>query len=240
MSQWLASAGFAESTVAWLALDPGDADIFRFLSHLVAAIRITEPRVGVDTIALLEAGGAGQAEDAVVSLVNDLDLLAGPIVLALDDYHVIDAADVHEAVTFMLDNLPPHVTIAMSTRADPPLPLSRLRARGELVELRAADLRFTSEETSSFLNEVMALRLEPKQVAALNARTEGWITGLQLAALSLSTSVSGPDEATAVTRFVEAFTGSHRYVLDYLVEEVWTGSRPTYGTFCSTRPSSIS
>ncbi len=219
MSQWLRSPGVEGASVAWLALDAGDAELQRFLSHLVAAIQTAEPAVGVETLALLQAGGGADAHEALVSLVNDLDLLAGPIVLALDDYHVIDAADVHEAVTFLLDNLPPRVTIAMSTRVDPPLPLSRLRARAELVELRAADLRFTEEEARAFLNDVMTLGLEPEQVVALAARTEGWAAGLQLAALSIAPTQAGRDVA-AVGEFVDAFTGSHRYVLDYLVEEV--------------------
>ena len=126
--------------MAWLALDPGDADLRLFLTHLVAAIQTVEPEAGVDALALLEAGAATPTDAVLVSLINDLDVLAGPTVIALDDYHVIDGAAVHEAVTFLLDNLPPQVTLAMTTRADPPLPLSRLRARGELVEVRAADL----------------------------------------------------------------------------------------------------
>jgi LuxR family maltose regulon positive regulatory protein len=141
------------------------------------------------------------------------------MVVALDDYHVIDGAAVHEAVTFLVDNLPPQVTLAMATRADPPLPLSRLRARGELVEVRAADLRFTTDEAELFLNEVMGLKLEPALVAALEARTEGWAAGLQLAALSARTRAGG-DGSGDVAGFVEAFSGSHRFVLDYLVEEV--------------------
>jgi len=126
-------------------------------------------------------------EDVLVSLIDDLDLLAGSTVVALDDYHVIDSAAIHEAVTFLLDNLPPQVTLAMTTRADPPLPLSRLRARGELVEVRAAELRFTADEAEAFLNEVMGLELEPALVTALETRTEGWAAGLQLAALSADT-----------------------------------------------------
>ena len=219
LTQWLTSTGVEGRSVAWLALDAGDAELGRFLSHLVAAIQTAEPAVGVETMALLEAGGGADAHEALVSLVNDLDLLAGPLVLALDDYHVIDATDVHEAVTFLLDNLPPGVTIAMTSRADPPFPLSRLRARAELVELRAADLRFTEEEARAFLNDVMTLGLEPEQVTALAARTEGWAAGLQLAALSIATTEAGRDVAT-VGKFVDAFTGSHRYVLDYLLEEV--------------------
>ena len=138
--------------------------------------------------------------------------------MALDDYHRIDAPAVHDAVAFLLDNLPPRVTLAMTTRADPPLPLSRLRVRGELLELRASDLRFTAEEAEAFLNDAMGLRLDPSLVAALEARTEGWAAGLQLAALSVRGHAAGT--ADDVADFVESFTGSHRLVLDYLVEEV--------------------
>ena len=140
LAQWLAAAESVAAQVAWLALDPGDADLQLFLTHLVAAIQTAEPEAGVDALALLGAGGTTPTEAVLVSLINDLDVLAGPMVVALDDYHVINGAAVHEAVTFLLENLPPQVTLAMSTRADPPLPLSRLRARGELVEVRAADL----------------------------------------------------------------------------------------------------
>ena len=134
----------AGARVAWLSLDAGDADLRRFLTHLVAALQVSSPEVGAEAAALLEGDRAFRAEDVLASLVDDLDALPGPTVIALDDYHVVDAADVHEAVTFLLDNLPPQVTLAMTTRADPPLPLSRLRARGELLEIRAADLRFTA------------------------------------------------------------------------------------------------
>ena len=194
-----------------------------FLTHLVAAIQTAEPEVGADALALLGAGAATPTEAVLVSLINDLDVLAGPMVVALDDYHVIDGAAVHEAVTFLLDNLPPQVTLAMTTRADPPLPLSRLRARGELVEVRAADLRFTTDEAGMFLNDVMGLQLEPALVAALEARTEGWAAGLQLAALSARTHAGVADGSGDVAGFVEAFSGSHRFVLDYLVEEVLGG-----------------
>lgn len=222
-----APAGFGKTTLlaqglaswprtAWLSLDGGDADLRSFLSHLTAAIQTVEPEVGVDALALLEPGSTVAPESALVSLINDLDVLAGPTVLALDDYHVIDEPAVHEAMTFLLDNLPPHVTVAMTTRADPPFPLSRLRARGELVEVRAADLRFTADEAETFLNDVMELRLDPVLVGTLEARTEGWAAGLQLAALSARTHADAGD----IARFVEAFSGSHRFVLDYLVEEV--------------------
>ena len=219
LAQWLA-AEKSHRRVAWLALDPGDADLRLFLTHLVAAIQTAEPEAGIDALALLEAGGTTPADAVLVSLINDLDVLAGPTVVALDDYHVIDGAAVHEAVIFLLDNLPPQVTLAITTRADPPLPLARLRARGELVEVRAADLRFTAGEAEVFLNEVMGLQLEPALVAALEARTEGWVAGLQLAALSARSHVGAAGGSGDVAGFVEAFSGSHRFVLDYLVEEV--------------------
>src|SRR3982751_222050 len=220
LAQWLTAAEGSQRRVAWLALDPGDADLRLFLTHVAAAIQTVEPEAGVDALALLEAGATPPPDAVLVSLINDLDVLAGPTVVALDDYHVIDAAAVHEAVTFLLDNLPPQVTLAMTTRADPPLPLSRLRARGELVEVRAADLRFTTGEAQTFLNEVMGLQLESALVAALETRTEGWAAGLQLAALSARTHAGAPDGSGDVAGFVEAFSGSHRFVLDYLVEEV--------------------
>jgi LuxR family maltose regulon positive regulatory protein len=217
LAQWLAATAKPERAVAWLALDPGDADLRPFLTHLVAAIQIAAPGAGADALALLQAGGGTPTDAVLISLINDLDLLAGPLVVALDDYHVIDGAAVHEAVAFLVDNLPPQVTLAMTTRADPPLPLSRLRARGELVEVRAADLRFTADEAETFLNDVMGLRLEPALVAALETRTEGWAAGLHLAALSARTHAG---DAADVAGFVAAFSGSHRFVLDYLVEEV--------------------
>ncbi|HWT22931.1 MAG TPA: LuxR C-terminal-related transcriptional regulator [Solirubrobacteraceae bacterium] len=220
LAQWLAAAESSQRRVAWLALDPGDADLRQFLTHLVAAIQTAEPDAGGDALALLEARADTAADPVLVSLINDLDVLAGPTVVALDDYHVIDVPGVHEAVTFLLDNLPPHVTLAMTTRADPPLPLARLRARGELVEVRAADLRFTAGEAETFLNEVMELQLDPTLVAALEARTEGWAAGLQLAALSARTHAGGAGGSGDVSGFVEAFSGSHRFILDYLVEEV--------------------
>ncbi|MFL5864194.1 MAG: hypothetical protein ACJ780_26065, partial [Solirubrobacteraceae bacterium] len=222
LAQWLAGEG-AQRPVAWLALDPGDADLRLFLIHLVAAIQIAVPEAGVDALAVLETGAAAATEVALVSLIGDLDVLAGPTVLALDDYHVIDGTAVHEAVRFLLDNLPPQVTLAIATRADPPLPLARLRARGELVEVRATDLRFTSDEAEAFLNGVMGLRLESALVDALEARTEGWPVGLQLAALSARTHADGPHGSETVAEFVEAFSGSHRFVLDYLVAEVLAG-----------------
>lgn len=220
LAQWLATAEKSQRRVAWLALDPGDADLRVFLTHLVAAIQTAAPEAGVDAVAILDAGGTTPTEAVLVSLINDLDALAGPTVVALDDYHVVDAAAVHDAVTFLLDNLPQQVTLAMTTRADPPLPLARLRARGELVEVRATDLKFTAGEAEEFLNDMMGLQLEPSLVGALEARTEGWAAGLQLAALSARARAGAADGCGDVAGFVEEFSGSHRFILDYLVEEV--------------------
>ncbi len=204
-----APAGFGKTTlvsdwverttrrVAWLSLDAGDNDPNRFLAHVVAAL------LGPDT----------PGETTPAMLVNELAGAAEEIVLVLDDYHVIEAPAVHDSVTFLVDHLPAEVQLLISSRSDPPLPLPRLRTRGQLTELRAADLRFTPDEAADFLNRVMGLSLSAEDVEALEHRTEGWVAGLQLAALSLR----DRDDASA---FIEAFTGSHRFVLDYLVEEV--------------------
>ena len=213
LSQWLATGAELAAHVAWLSLDEGDNDPRRFLAHLVAALRAGNPDGVADTTALVETGGEVPAETVLTTLVNDLDEVDGTTVLTLDDYHVIDEAGVHDAVRFLLEHLPPRATLAMATRADPPLPLARLRSRAELVELRASDLRFTPAEADAFLNQVMGLDINADQVAALDARTEGWAAGLQLAGLSMR----GHDQTAA---FVDAFTGSHRFVLDYLIEEV--------------------
>jgi ATP/maltotriose-dependent transcriptional regulator MalT len=200
LGDWLAHLGRAR--VAWLSLDAGDNDLERLLAHLVAGLR---------------AAGLPVADGPVLAaLVNHVPAAGEQWVLVLDDYHVIEAAEVHEAVTFLLDHLPGHLRLLIATRADPPLPLARLRARGELTELRAADLRFTVAEAREFLNQVMGLDLTAGAVMALEARTEGWIAGLQLAALSLR-DIPAPG---AVDGFIAAFTGSHRFVLDYLADEV--------------------
>jgi LuxR family transcriptional regulator, maltose regulon positive regulatory protein len=231
LTQWLTSGGHdaaghgptaQHARVAWLSLDANDSEPRRFLTRLVAALQVTSPDVGADALALLDTDRALPTDAVLVSLVNDLDGLSGPTVLALDDYHVIEEPAVHESVQFLLDHALPRVTLAITTRADPPFPLARLRSRGELLELRASDLRFTPEEAEAFLNEVMGLDLAPAHVAALDDRTEGWAAGLQLAALAARSRSRGGD-ADGVDNFVNAFTGSHRFVLDYLVEEVLAG-----------------
>ena len=209
LCQWLADS--TQIHVAWLSLDEADNDPARFLEHVVAALQV----VGQFSEAseLMAPGSEVPAEAVLTTVVNDLDVQPGRTLLVLDDYHVIEAPEVHRAVTFLVDNLPPNAGLAVATRADPPLPLPRLRARGELVELRASDLRFTPDEADAFLTHVMGLDLDNTQVAALETRTEGWVAGLQLAGLSLR----GVEDTT---EFVDAFTGSHRFILDYLVEEV--------------------
>lgn len=214
LGQW---AGGPEQALAWLSLDPDDDDLPRFLTHLVAAVRQAAPQVGADAEALLAAAPGTSAEAVVASLVADLDADPAPLTVALDDFHVIEAAPVHDAVTLLLGSLPPHVTLAIATRADPSLPLARLRARGELLEVRAADLRFTTAEATAFLADVMRLDLTAEQVGALAARTEGWAVGLQLAALTARDLLS---RGEPVAGFVDDFAGSTRFVLDYLVEEV--------------------
>ncbi len=209
--------------VAWLSLDEGDNDSERFLSHLIAALSTTG-EVATEAAQLLEAAAKPPMEAVLTSVVNDLDQAEEQRVLVLDDYHVIESQAVHRAVTFLLEHLPPHAGLAIATRADPPLPLPRLRARGELVELRAADLRFTPTETGQFLTDVMGVDLTQDQIDALANRTEGWVAGLQLAGLSLR-------QVEDTAGFVEAFTGTHRFVLDYLVDEVLRRQQPDIRRF---------
>jgi LuxR family maltose regulon positive regulatory protein len=228
LSQWLLQWRTAEQDgcrrVAWLSLDTEDSDPRCFLANVLAAIQATAPQIGGEAAALLQSDSATVVPGVLANLINDLDSLDGPIVLALDDYHVIESQEVHEAVAFLLEHLPADASVAITTRADPPLPVTRLRTRGELLELRAADLRSTPPEAAAFLNDVMGLDLEPGQVDALASRTEGWAAGLQLAGLSLRNR-GGAGE------FIEAFRGSHRFVLDYLVEEVLNGQPRTVRSF---------
>ncbi len=213
--------------VAWLSLDADDDESRAFLRHLVAALQIVSPAVGSEALALIEPGGEARTEDVVACILDDLDALEGATIIAFDDFHAIQAPAVQAAVAFLLEHLPPQVTVAMTTRADPPLPLARMRARGELVELRATDLRFTDQEAASFLNDVMGLALEPALVSALGLRTEGWAAGLQLAALSARGHAARPEHpgSGGTAAFVRDFSGSHRFVLDYLMEEV-LGTQP--------------
>ncbi len=209
---WHAEASRGGRSLAWVSLDADDNEPLRFWTYVLTALNTLHPGVGETPLALLYAASS-PIEAVLTPLLNALIELPTETVLVLDDYHFIEAQPIHNALTYLVEHLPANVHLVLASRSDPPLPLARLRARGALSELRAATLRFTVEETTAFLTEVMGLLLSTEQVAALQERTEGWITGLQLAALSLQ----GREE---VAGFIEAFTGSHRYVVDYLVEEV--------------------
>ena len=207
-----AHASSKRQKVAWLSLDRTDNDPGIFWSDVVAALQTTTPGVGATLLSNLRAGQQ-PTEHALAGLVNDLSLEADVVYLVLDDYHLIEQPEIHTGVTFVLEHLPPHIHLVMSTRVDPPLPLARLRAQGELVEVRSADLRFTGDEAAAYFNGEMRLGLSSANIATLEERTEGWVAALQLAALSMQ----GRED---VTDFVEGFAGNDRYVFDYLVEEV--------------------
>jgi LuxR family transcriptional regulator, maltose regulon positive regulatory protein len=212
LTEWLASVAAGERSVAWLSLDQRDNDPALFWTYLVAALRTAAPEVGAGTLALLQSPQAS-TEAVLATLVNDLSALPDDVVLVLDDYHVIDAPEVQDGMSFLVEHLPAQVHLVAAGRADPALPLARLRARGDLVELRAADLRFTADEAAAYLTVAMGLALTAEDVATLEQRTEGWIAALQLAALSMR----GRDD---VPGFIAGFAGDDRYVVDFLVEEV--------------------
>ena len=179
VGEWVAGCG---RPAAWLSLDEGDSDPSRFLTYLIAALQTVAPGVGEGVLAVLQSPQPPPLESTLTALLNDIAAIPSDVVLVLDDYHVLDAKPVDDALAFLVEHLPPQMHLVIATREDPALPLARLRARGQLTELRAADLRFTPAEAAAFLNEVMGLDLSTEEVAALEARTEGWIAGLQLAA----------------------------------------------------------
>jgi LuxR family maltose regulon positive regulatory protein len=209
----LAASPASGMSVAWLSLDPADNDPLAFWRYVISALQTTAPSVGAQALALLEVSQPPPIETVLSMLVNDLAAAPADVVLVLDDYHLVDASEIQRGMAFLLDHLPPRAHVVMATRSDPALPLARLRSRGELLEIRAADLRLTPDEAASYLNDVMGLGLGPGDVDALEGRTEGWVAALQLAALS----IRGRDDASG---FIAAFAGDDRYVVDYLVEEV--------------------
>ncbi|HNT77027.1 MAG TPA: LuxR C-terminal-related transcriptional regulator [Anaerolineae bacterium] len=216
LSEWASqrigeSAG--EQPVAWLSLDDADSNPTRFWTYFIAALQTVIPDVGAGVADALQSPQPPPIELLLTNLLNEIAAIPERFVLVLDDYHVIESSTVDAALAFLLEHLPSPLHLVIASREDPQLPLARLRARGQLAELRAADLRFTPAEAADFLNRVMGLSLSGEDVAALEARTEGWIAGLQLAALSMQ---GQPD----VAGFIRSFTGSHHFVLDYLVEEV--------------------
>jgi LuxR family transcriptional regulator, maltose regulon positive regulatory protein len=221
ISQWLAGCG---RPAAWLSLDEGDNDTIRFLSYLVAALQTVAPQIGAGAVAALQSPQPPPTEWFLTALVNEMAAIPDDFIVVLDDYHRIASSAVDTALTFLLAHTPPQAHLVIATREDPPFPLARLRARGQLNELRAADLRFTLAEAADFLNRAMGLNLSAEAVAALASRTEGWIAGLQLAAISMQ----GHEDAAA---FIKSFTGSHHFVLDYLVEEVLGQQSDSVQTF---------
>jgi LuxR family maltose regulon positive regulatory protein len=220
-----APAGFGKTTLvsawvqglerptAWVSLDEGENDPTRFLTYFITAVQTIDVNMGAGVMSALDSPQPPPLDAMLTALFNDLATIPEPFILVLDDYHVLQSQAVDQALTALVEHLPPQMHLVIATREDPQLPLARLRARGHLTELRAADLRFTPSEAAAFLTQVMSLALSAEDIAALERRTEGWIAGLQLAAISLQ---GQPDP----TSFIQSFTGSHRFVLDYLLEEV--------------------
>jgi LuxR family maltose regulon positive regulatory protein len=220
-----ASAGFGKTTlvadwcrqadhsITWLSLDKNDNDPIRFFGYLIAALQKIDPEICRSAQSILHSPQPLNLEPVLVNLINEISETLKPFFLILDDYHVIETPELHQAVSFLLDHAPNHMHMTILTRSDPPLPIARLRGKGQLTELHTADLRFNADETESFLIHRMDLPLSNKEVISLKNRTEGWIVGLQLAALSLQ----GHDDKSA---FIHAFTGSQRFILDYLTEDV--------------------
>ena len=183
VSEWVTSG---DRSTAWLSLDDRDSDLTRFLIYLVAALRMVMPKLGEEVLQALQAAQSQPPTESILTaLLNEITIIPAPSLLVLDDYHVIESSAVDEALTFLVEHLPPQMHLVITTREDPALPIPRLRVRRQLTELRAADLRFTPVEAAEFLNQVMNLNLSAEDIAALETRTEGWIAGLQLAALSM-------------------------------------------------------
>lgn len=211
LADWLANLVVAGGLVAWLSLDDGDNEPSVFWAHLAAAIQTAFARAGTTSPDLPTSGPIEQGTVAI--LLNQLATTATPILIVLDDLHLADRADIHEQLAFFIEHLPPHIHVVISTRADPGIPLARLRARRDLVEVRSSDLRFTPDEVVAYLNDMAGISLSLADAATLESKTEGWIAALQLAVISLE----GRDDPKT---FIEAFAGSSRYIVDYLVEEV--------------------
>ncbi|MCZ7544242.1 MAG: LuxR C-terminal-related transcriptional regulator [Anaerolineae bacterium] len=210
---WLSSEAGSAVPVAWLSLDDDDNDPTRFLTYLVSALTSATSVDGDAALSLLRSPQPPPPKAILTVLLSRLEAVPHRFALVLDDYHLITAAPVHEAMTFLLEHLPPQMCMVISSREDPPFPMARLRGRGQLTEIRADDLRFTVEEAGQFLWQMSGIKLDADQVMELDTRTEGWIAGLQLAALAMR----GRED---ISGFISAFTGSHRFILDYLTEEV--------------------
>lgn len=229
VSEWVAGS---ERPVAWLSLDEADNELTRFLTYLVAALQTLAlgksegiaAGIGAEALGALQSPQPPPTESILTSIINEITSIPDDFILVLDDYHVVDSKRIDDALAFLIERLPPQMHLVIATRQDPDLPLARYRAQSQLTEVRAADLRFTAAEAAEFLNQVMDLNLSADDVAALETRTEGWIVGLQLAALSMQ----GLDDTAG---FIHSFTGSHRFVLDYLLEEVLSKQPETIQNF---------
>lgn len=210
VSEWLPQCG---QPAVWVSLDENDHDPARFWTYFISALQKVSPNMGVSLLEILQTPQAASIEVLLTALLNEVAALPMQLTLVLDDYHIIDNRQVDEALAFFIEYLPPQIHLVITTREDPALPLHRLRARGQLTELRAANLRFTPSEAAEFLNQLMGFHLTGQEVEALETRTEGWIAGLQLAALSMKGNQDVPG-------FIQTFAGDHRYIADYLIEEV--------------------
>jgi LuxR family transcriptional regulator, maltose regulon positive regulatory protein len=214
VSSWAAACG---QPVAWLSLDERDKEPTRFLAYLIAAVQTSEATLGQDILSAVQSSRSSTIDNWLPVLINQLDNMAEPFVLVLDDYQLITAPAIHQALAFLLEHQPAQLHVVIATRKDPPLPLPRLRARGQLVELRQVDLRFTLEETAAFLRRELGVELSPEDAGALASRTESWIAGLQMAALSIRNHED-------VSRLIAAFGGSHEYIWITSRRKCWISS----------------
>ncbi|HLF87464.1 MAG TPA: AAA family ATPase, partial [Anaerolineales bacterium] len=211
VTEWLCDRN---QPVAWLSLDESDNDPTRFLTYFIAALQQIQEELGQSASAMLQSLQTLPVEIILTTLINEIESLPHPFILTLDDYHTIRTPAIHQHLAFILDHQPTQMHLVLTTREDPLLPIARLRAQQQVLEIRQQDLRFTTGEITHFLRQVMNLSLSSDEIAALERRTEGWIAGLQLAALSMQ-------GRRDLKGFIQAFTGSSRYILDYLIEEVF-------------------
>jgi LuxR family maltose regulon positive regulatory protein len=221
LSEWIPKSPHC---VTWLSLDKDDNESIRFWTYFISSLQGLRSDLGKDALSLLQTIPAPSINSILLTLINDITTFSDTFAMVLDDYHMIDSKPIDQALTFLLEHLPPNMHLVITTREDPHLPLARLRARGQLTELRAADLRFTPSEATEFLTQVMGLNLSEEDIVALENRTEGWIAGLQLAAISMR----GQKDLTS---FIQSFTGSHHFVMDYLVEEIFQQQSEFVRTF---------
>jgi LuxR family transcriptional regulator, maltose regulon positive regulatory protein len=221
VTEWVTSSA---RPAAWLSLDESDNDPARFLIYLISALQTLSPGLGAGLLDVLQSSQPSPIESLLTALLNEIEAMTDDFIFVLDDYHLTDSKSIDNALTFVVEHLPLQMHLVITTREDPSIPIPRLRARNQLVELRVADLRFTPGEAAEFLNQVMGLDLTEEDVTALETRTEGWIAGLQLAALSMKGNKD-------VSGFIQAFAGDHRYIVDYLVEEVLQRQPEEYRSF---------